>query len=561
MTSPESTEGTAEPRHLLRGALLMALFAALLVLPPVGRRVIVSGDEARFAVLAQDMMQRQSWTDAHIRDRRYRNKPLLYPWAIRVLSTPGGRVTQTTAQMPVALAAIAAVFFTTLLGQQLFGRRAGLWAGLITTTSYGFFAHSQILLPDMIVIAFGLAAFWAFWASISHPPGRVMLAAFYAALALGFAAKGPAGLLPLAVVLTWILTEDGWRGLGRLGSKRGAAVFVALSAIWLVPFLAAGTGTFARNVVVQNWLGWYLGGPRPMGLLNYVAEFARGLIPWTTLLVLPLLWVRAEWRNARFRFAFLAWLVPLVVTGLSQNQRTRYLLPTFPTAALLIAWWADRRGTEPARAIPIVAALSAIGGLAGLIVSAAPWFDPAEGMEVAGLLWRAGVLGVVGVALIAFQCWALVKRRPALLVPGVALATALVFLAGVWMHNEWVNRTQDFPQLAALVERHAKGGDVGVLGGRFFSVDVYLGRQLTPVRTEPLFLAFLARPDQPVAILSERVWNSFREDVRANIEVLERLRVRRQYMLVVRAREPGATAKAPGGAAAAAGAAASPPVR
>ena len=114
-----------------------------------------------------------------------------------------------------------------------------------------------------------------------------MLAAFYAALALGVSAKGPMGLLPLAVVLTWILTEDGWRGLRRLGSKLGAVVFVAVSAIWLIPFLVAGSGSFARNVVVQNWLGWYLGGPRPLGLLNYVGEFARGLVPWTVLMVLP----------------------------------------------------------------------------------------------------------------------------------------------------------------------------------------------------------------------------------------------------------------------------------
>ena len=120
--------------------------------------------------------------------------------------------------------------------------------------------------------------------------------------------------------------------------------------------------------------------------------------------------------------------------------------------------------------------------------------------------------------------------------PGVALATAVLLSLGVWMQNEWVNRTQDFPQLAALVERHAKGGDVGVLGGRFFSVDVYLGRQLTPVRTQPLFLTFLARPDRPVALLSERVWNSFTDDVRANLEILDRLRVRRQVMLIVRAR-------------------------
>jgi hypothetical protein len=88
MTPPES-EVPAESRGVLRYAVLVALFAALLVLPPLGRRVILSGDEARFAMLAQDMMKRQSWTDAHVRDRRYRNKPFLYPWAIRALSTPG----------------------------------------------------------------------------------------------------------------------------------------------------------------------------------------------------------------------------------------------------------------------------------------------------------------------------------------------------------------------------------------------------------------------------------------------------------------------------------------
>ena len=466
MTPPETSEVPAESRGVFRYAVLMALFAALLVLPPLGRRVIVSGDEARFAMLAQDMMKRQSWTDAHVRDRRYRNKPFLYPWAIRVLSTPGGRVTQTTAHLPIAVAAIAAVFFTTLLGQLLFGRRAGLWAGLIAATSYGFFAHSQILLPDMIVIAFGLAALAAFWASISHPPGRGMLAAFYAALALGVSAKGPMGLLPLAVVLTWILTEDGWRGLRRLGSRLGAVVFLAVSAIWLIPFLVAGSGSFARNVVVQNWLGWYLGGPRPLGLLNYVGEFARGLVPWTVLIVLPMLFVRREWRNGRFRFAFLAWLVPFVLIGLSQNQRTRYLLPTFPAAALLIAWWADRHGAERARAIPIVATLGAVGGLAGLVIMAAPWFERGDGMAaVPGLWWKAVLLGVAVVGMIGLQCWALLARRPRVLVPGVAVGTAALLSLGVWVQNEWVNRTQDFPQLATLVERHAKGGDAGVLGG------------------------------------------------------------------------------------------------
>ena len=71
----------------MKRALLVTLFAAILVLPPLGARQIVSGDEARFAVLAQDMLKRGTWFDARVRDQRYRNKPLMYPWAIKVVRT------------------------------------------------------------------------------------------------------------------------------------------------------------------------------------------------------------------------------------------------------------------------------------------------------------------------------------------------------------------------------------------------------------------------------------------------------------------------------------------
>ena len=40
-----------------------------------------------------------------------------------MLSLPRGRVTETTAQIPVMLAAIATAVLTCLLGSQLFGRR------------------------------------------------------------------------------------------------------------------------------------------------------------------------------------------------------------------------------------------------------------------------------------------------------------------------------------------------------------------------------------------------------------------------------------------------------
>jgi len=520
----------------MKGALLVTLFAAILILPPLGARQIVSGDEARFAVLAQDMLKRGTWFDARVRDQRYRNKPLMYPWAIKLLSMPGGRVTEATAHAPIAVAALGAVFLTVLLGARLFGGRAGIWAGLALATSYSFFAHSQTLLPDMLVVMFGMAALLAFWTAMTHPPGTRALVAFYACVALGVFAKGPMGIVPLLIAVVWLLTDEGWRGLRRLGSKVGAIIFVVLSLAWLVPFIFAGGRSFARTVVWQDWLSWYVGRPQPLRILNFWLEAAKGLIPWTTLFILPLLWLRRAWRDGAYRFAFLAWLVPFVVMMLSQNHRVRYLLPTYPAAALLIAWWVDRHGGERSRALNVVAGLSLLGVVAALVVTALPWLAPAERAAVAGFWWKAALIAAGGLVMAGFLVWAL-RGRPALLIPGVALGMALLLVPGIWIYTSWTNRQEDYRALAALVERHAAGGDVGITGGRFFSIDFYLGRGLTPVRTYQALDAWLARPDRPLAVVSGRAWKPMREQITTPAQVLDTMRIRTNEMFLVRRAE------------------------
>src|SRR5919198_1624472 len=208
-------------RAPLRGALFVAAFAALLVLPPVGHHLIVKSDEARFALLARDMLERGAWLDAQVEGERYRNKPPLFPWSIAMLSRLHGGVTEATAQLPSAIAAVAAVLFTYLLGDRLFGRRAGSWAGLILATSASFFSHSQQILPDMLMLAFATASGYAFYCAVSEPAGRRAVVGFYAALAFGVFAKGPVGLLPILVAAIWLLIEGGVRELGRLWNLAG----------------------------------------------------------------------------------------------------------------------------------------------------------------------------------------------------------------------------------------------------------------------------------------------------------------------------------------------------
>ena len=211
---PEPRIRESSPR--LRDALLVVLVAAALVLPPVGQRLIVTSHEARFALLARDMLERQVWFDARLRGRPYRNKPPLHPWTIVACSWLPGRVSEGAAQLPSALATIATVLGTFLLGDRLFHRRAGRWAALVLATSYGVFSHSQMILPDMLMVAFGVMAGYYFWDAMTGPRRRTPMALFYVMLALGVFTKGPAGLLPLAVGAVWLWAQDGPAALSRL---------------------------------------------------------------------------------------------------------------------------------------------------------------------------------------------------------------------------------------------------------------------------------------------------------------------------------------------------------
>jgi 4-amino-4-deoxy-L-arabinose transferase-like glycosyltransferase len=125
-----------------------------LTLPPLAQRVLAPSDEVRFVIYAQEALQQHAAFDIHVRAKRFREKPPLYAWLIALTSWPGGRVTGFTARLPVAVAAIGAVVFTALIGETLLGPGVGVRSGLALAVTYGFFAHSQLILPDMLVVAF-----------------------------------------------------------------------------------------------------------------------------------------------------------------------------------------------------------------------------------------------------------------------------------------------------------------------------------------------------------------------------------------------------------------------
>ena len=518
-----------------RGALLVAVVAALLVLPPLGQRVLAPSDEVRFVLYAQDVAERGTPFDVRVRAKLFREKPPLFAWLIALASLPVGRVTEATAQLPVGLAAVAAVVFTFLAGDRLLGRRAGVLGGLALAVTYGFFAHSQLILPDMLVVACVCAAMYALvvWQRAEQPPSRFGPIAFYVAVAGSVYAKGPVGLLPVLIAGVWLWSEHGPAGLKRLWHPGGALAGALVTLTWVVPFLMMGGGTFAEAVIWEDWIRWYVGRPR---IVNLLIDTAVMCLPWT--LVLPLV-LAVAWRERRtpvVRLLLTWFLVSFLVILPIANQRTRYLLPMTPPLALLVAWWSQAELAALRSARRLLAALIVVAGCIVAVAIAWPQsFGAWQPAYLAGLSWSSLPFVVAVTVLMVSLAWGLDAAAPRVLMWGTMAAMALALGYGIWPHNRDFNTANDFPGLAAAVERQAQGGEVAVFGGRWFALDYYLGRRVHSAQTLAEFTDFALRPEHPVVVTNGRTWRGIRASSDVALCALDERPLGSQTMVILRA--------------------------
>src|SRR5207244_419764 len=158
----------------------------------------------------------------------YSHTPALLAWLCALASWPAGAVSQLTAALPSAVAGVGLAFVVYALGRGMFGADAGRYAALVAVATQGFFLQARLPLPDMLMTLFITTALWHFWRMTRSDAHAAHWVGFYGFTAAAFWTKGPAGFLPLAVVLGWALVnrrDAGWRlaprraGAPRVGGR------------------------------------------------------------------------------------------------------------------------------------------------------------------------------------------------------------------------------------------------------------------------------------------------------------------------------------------------------
>ncbi len=322
--------------------IVVALSAALLGFD-LGSRVITTNDEARFPMMARDIRTNGHWLLPELSGVPLLNKPPLHAWLIAIAAWPTGAVSQRTAVIPSFVAAMGLVATTYWIAERVVGPGAGLTAGLIVATAVGVFAMARSAVPDM-TLSFGIAAAMAAFMAAELDGRRGAWVGFYGLVGVACWAKGPAGLLPIIVVVAYQLATSGWRGLTRMRAMVGIAMLVVLVVPWWALAAHVGRDRFVYDVAWADLAQGYnpFRAPALYRVVKPLESAVTIFLPWSLLLPFALVSAIRRWKTdsaAGERLALVWAITVLMVVAASYRQRWRYYLPLCVPGALLVTGW------------------------------------------------------------------------------------------------------------------------------------------------------------------------------------------------------------------------------
>ena len=312
---------------------------------------------------------------------RFQKPPLAYWLALLGYEAAGGPG-EGSGRFYSAAAGVLAVLLLYAFGRRLGAPRIGLWAGVILATSHLFFRSARSAETDVLLTAAITAAILALHRALEGPPGpgpeagarvrRGWIAAAWAAMAVGFLAKGPPAVgLPLLVAALHLALARRFRDIPRLFSPAAVVLFLAIAAPWYVAVLARGAWDTFLFELRTTAGGEDHGKGVLWALFYYPVHVWQDFAPWCVLLpALALGWRRL--RSAPGARLFLTWTIAMAgALLLVGNKQPHYFIPVLPALSWLSAAWIltaapaalPRLGR---RAVPAAAAVAGVA-LAALL--------------------------------------------------------------------------------------------------------------------------------------------------------------------------------------------------
>jgi 4-amino-4-deoxy-L-arabinose transferase-like glycosyltransferase len=476
---------TAEPAVFWVIALF--IFCVWVLLSNLAGTALFEPDEGRNAEIAREILLLKDWVTPHYDFIPRLDKPILF-FDLVALSYKVFGISEWSARLPSALAALGCLFLTYWFSRTSRGRAVALWSTLILLTSVEFFVLSQIVILDMLLTFFltlALCCFFVGHSQIDRGKGRAQFLVMYAAIGAATVTKGPIGfLLPAAIMFVYILLTRQWVILRHMELPFGIPLFLISATSWYLMAEWRNPGFVHHFLWEENFSRfattrfnrvqpWYF----------YIVTLPAGFFPWSIFLPSA---ITDFWKHSvsRERLFLIVWIsLPLLFFSLSTSKLLHYILPIFPPLAMIVGETVARafQSLQTKRiglaAFPFISFLLLSLTLAVVLIWPGVLPDPlkqkiAFGSSQVPILPIAGlfVLLLLAVAAIRTRLW----RNPAVLYA----ATAATFALFLQLSQPIAAAVADYRSSRLLAEKSAAyisaSDQLALYGGYPSSLPYYL---------------------------------------------------------------------------------------
>jgi 4-amino-4-deoxy-L-arabinose transferase-like glycosyltransferase len=313
------------------------------------------------AQIARNMLSSGDWVTARLDGVAYLEKAPLVYWMMAASYAVFG-VHDWAARLPLALMVVLLCWITWRMGRWAFDEDAGMFAGIILSTSAGLFLFTRILIPDAMLTLTITGAIWA-WLRLlepeeEHPHRRAAIMGL--CLGAGLLLKGLiavvfpmlAGLFYMAITRQ-LFSRAPWK---KLDLWLVAAIAVLVAAPWHILAMLRNPPLFAFSLhsgpgEYRGFFWFYFFNEQLLRFLNLRYPRDYNTVPRLWFWLLNLVWL-FPWsaylpataqqsfapatRAGRARLMALCWIGVVMVFFTFSTTQEYYSMPIYPALALLL---------------------------------------------------------------------------------------------------------------------------------------------------------------------------------------------------------------------------------
>lgn len=261
---------------------------------------------------------------------------------VYLVSLPFGRISILSMGFPFCVAAALMLVFIYKLGA-LHDKKWGAYGVVFALFTWSFLDGVNSLALDVYPALFTVMCFYLAYAGEVHKQ-RFRLLLVLAGLALGFAFRGPIGLIgPASVVASYYLLSRQWRMLVVFSLLAGLVLATDVAVLAWAAYLQGGEA-FLHEVLVMQGLGRFGSDHAP----RYYFYFSAGLLTYGVTAFIAVSVILRKGKHffestphpATSMLLYLTgWLVVVIVLfTIPSSKKARYILSITPAISLLAAY-------------------------------------------------------------------------------------------------------------------------------------------------------------------------------------------------------------------------------